>query len=66
MREAGIEGDPEKGLRLFLDADRILVQEAAILPLTHDYWPFLVKPWLKVQPSYFGAWSLRDAIIGPH
>lgn len=34
--------------QLYQQADRILVQAAAILPLVYLRYPFLQKPWLTV------------------
>jgi ABC-type oligopeptide transport system substrate-binding subunit len=53
--------DQERRMDLYRRADRILVQEAAIVPLVYGRYHFLVKPWVKRYP---GPW--KDVIIEPH
>jgi oligopeptide transport system substrate-binding protein len=50
-------------LDLLQQADRVLVQEAAIVPLTHGRGHSLAKPWVRnLDPGV----SLKDLIIEPH
>jgi oligopeptide transport system substrate-binding protein len=63
--------DPEARLRLYRQADAILVQEAAILPFIHNPTIRLEKPWVKRCPlsSLVGVsvWtSLKDVVLAPH
>jgi predicted ATPase len=54
-------------IKVLFQADRILVEEAAILPLI--YWRFhlLMKPWVRKYPrSALGTWFWKDVIIEPH
>ncbi|MGQ9492612.1 MAG: ABC transporter substrate-binding protein [Anaerolineae bacterium] len=53
-------------LRLFGEAERILIAEAAIIPLTHERIHLLVKPWIKLPLSPFRWWFWKDAIIAAH
>ncbi|MGB2896850.1 MAG: hypothetical protein WBB65_11885, partial [Anaerolineales bacterium] len=39
--------DQKERIRLYQQADRILVEEAPLLPLFHGQYNFLVKPWVK-------------------
>jgi ABC-type oligopeptide transport system substrate-binding subunit/DNA-binding SARP family transcriptional activator len=55
--------DLDERLRLYRQADRILMKEAAILPLFYRVDHYLVKPWLKIPLQDY---SLKDAIIAPH
>jgi oligopeptide transport system substrate-binding protein len=60
-------GDQGKRLELYRQADRILVQEAPIIPLAYQRRHLLVKPWVRKYPT--GAirtcfW--KDVIIEPH
>jgi len=54
-------------MKLYRQADRILVEEAPIIPLTYRRWPLLVKPWVrKLSLSPMGEYSYKDVIIEPH
>jgi len=57
----------EERLALFRQADRILIEEAPIMPLFHNRGRFLIKPWIKSLPlSPTGTMYLKDFIIEPH
>ena len=59
--------DPTDRLKLYQAADRLLTQEAAIMPLGYDQEHFLIKPWVKRYPfSALGAEYWKDVIIEPH
>jgi oligopeptide transport system substrate-binding protein len=67
VAEARRVADPEERMRLYGQADRVLVEEAAILPLTYDRVHLLVKPWVTkfpIAPRWL--WFLKDVIIEPH
>jgi oligopeptide transport system substrate-binding protein len=54
-------------MKLYRQADRILVEEAAIMPLSHGQLNLLVKPWVKKFPmSPMKVWFWKDVIIEPH
>jgi ABC-type oligopeptide transport system substrate-binding subunit/predicted Ser/Thr protein kinase/tetratricopeptide (TPR) repeat protein len=54
-------------MSMYLNAERILIEEAPILPVAYCRFHSLVKPWLKkvLPPSGWG-WSWKDAIIELH
>ncbi len=59
--------DQEKRLKLYQKADRILVQEAPIVPLLYGCWHWLQKPWVrKLTTSPMAVWHYKDTIIEPH
>jgi ABC-type oligopeptide transport system substrate-binding subunit len=67
MKEARRIADPEERMRLYGQADRVLVEEAAILPLTYDRLHLLVKPWVTKFPmAQNWLWFLKDVVIEPH
>lgn len=67
VREARRMRDQADRLRLYQHADRILVREAAIVPLTYCRSHNLLKPWVKKYPmSPMDAWFWKDVIIQPH
>ena len=48
-------------------ADRLLINEAAVVPLIYDNFHMLIKPWVKrypVSPLSCDYW--KDVIIEPH
>ncbi len=54
-------------MKMYEQADRILVEEAAILPLVHMRWHLLVKPWVRKLPtSAIKRWFWKDVVIAPH
>ncbi|MEM4724828.1 MAG: ABC transporter substrate-binding protein, partial [Candidatus Hadarchaeum sp.] len=53
-------------MQLFGEAERILIVEATIIPLTHERLHFLVKPWVKLPLSPFRWWFWKDVIIAAH
>lgn len=59
--------DQGERMRLYGQADRILVEEAPIMPLLHGCWPILVKPWVSRYPvSAMGSWFWKDVVIEAH
>jgi len=60
--------DQEERMKLYGQADRILVEEAAIMPLFYSRHDLLVKPWVSRYPlSAIGPWFWgKDVIIEPH
>jgi ABC-type oligopeptide transport system substrate-binding subunit len=63
IQDAARFSDPRERLRLYRRADRILMEEAAIVPLVHSADHYLIKPWLTVDPTRF---RFKDAILLPH
>jgi oligopeptide transport system substrate-binding protein len=53
--------DQDRRMRLYRAAEKILIQEAVVLPLFYGRQHRLVKPWVK---NYPGPW--KDVIIEPH
>ncbi|HSR31365.1 MAG TPA: ABC transporter substrate-binding protein, partial [Anaerolineae bacterium] len=67
LKEARRIADPEERMRMYGQADRVLVEEAAILPLTYDRRHLLVKPWVTMFPmAPRWLWFLKDVIMEPH
>ena len=55
--------DQTERVRLYHKADRILVQEVPILPLSYERIPMLVKPWIG---RYGEGRDWKDVVIEPH
>jgi oligopeptide transport system substrate-binding protein len=54
-------------MQAYREADRIVMQSAAIVPLLYGRRHLLVKPWLRnCVPSPTGRWLWKDVIIEPH
>jgi oligopeptide transport system substrate-binding protein len=59
--------DQGERVRLYRQADKILVEEAAIVPVGHDRKHFIVKPWISKPPiTGIGRWFWKDVFIEPH
>jgi ABC-type oligopeptide transport system substrate-binding subunit len=59
--------DLDARMRLYQAADRALMEEAPIIPLTYMRTHLLVKPWVtRYRMSALGTWSWKDVVIEPH
>jgi len=57
----------EERMKIYEQADRILIEEAAIMPLVYMRWHLLLKPWVRKFPtSAIKRWFWKDVIIKPH
>jgi oligopeptide transport system substrate-binding protein len=63
IQEAMRIRDESERLRLYQQADRILMEEAAVVPLFYRADHYLVKPWVTMPLQNF---SLKDAVLEPH
>jgi ABC-type oligopeptide transport system substrate-binding subunit len=67
VEEAWHITDQEKRLTMYQQADRILVEEAAIVPILYQRLHLLVKPWVTKYPtSAIRAQYWKDVIVEPH
>jgi ABC-type oligopeptide transport system substrate-binding subunit/DNA-binding SARP family transcriptional activator len=59
--------DQGERLKLYRQAERILVEEAPVMSWCHIRWSLLVKPWVRRYPvSPMQQWFWKDVIIEPH
>jgi oligopeptide transport system substrate-binding protein len=59
--------DQEERMRVYKEADRILVEKAAVIPLTYRRFHMLVKPWVRKPATSEPFWRfLKDVVIEPH
>ena len=59
--------DQGERMRMYQEADKLLVEEVPILPLGYGRFHMLVKPWVKRYPtSPVKVWFWKDVIIEPH
>ena len=67
MEEARRVTDQRERMRLYHEADTLLVQEAVIMPLGYTRLHLLVKPWVSRFPTSANRrWFCKDVIIEPH
>ena len=67
VEEARRLADQDERMKLYARADRIAMEEAAVVPLTYGGGALLVKPWVSRFPtSAVGRWFCKDVIIEPH
>ncbi|MBU0490295.1 MAG: tetratricopeptide repeat protein [Chloroflexi bacterium] len=67
VREARQLTDQGQRMARYTEADRLLVQEAAIMPFTYGRIHLLVQPWVHRFPtSAIKWWYWKDVVIEPH
>ena len=65
MEKAGQTHDQKERIQLYKAADKILIEEAALVPLIQNFLHWLAKPWVHV--SYSGtSWQFKDFVVEPH
>jgi len=67
VREAGRSTDQPARLAMYAQADRLLCEQAALMPLIYGQGKAFVKPWIRRVPKWLnrgGCW--KDVIIDPH
>ena len=66
LEKASVSTDQDLRMNLYRRADKILIQEAPIIPLYYGCDEYLIKPWIKgihISPESF-HW--RDITVEPH
>jgi len=59
--------DQQERLAMYREADRILIDEAAVIPLGYMRGHMLTKPWVTQAPaSVIRALLWKDVVIEPH
>jgi ABC-type oligopeptide transport system substrate-binding subunit len=59
--------DQAERMRMYQQADRILIEEVPVLPLSYGCFHMLVKPWVRnLFTSPLKWWSWKDVIIEDH
>ena len=67
VEEARGTMDQVERVKMYKQADKILVEEAAIMPLAYMRWHLLLKPWVRKFPtSAIKRWFWKDVVIEPH
>jgi len=59
--------DQAERMKLYSRAERILVEDAALIPLTYGRRHLLLKPWVRnYLPSGINSWACKDVVIDSH
>ena len=67
VEEARRATDQRLRMKLYQQADRILIEEAVILPISYSRLHLLLKPWVTRFPmSAIRYWFFKDVVIEPH
>jgi ABC-type oligopeptide transport system substrate-binding subunit/predicted Ser/Thr protein kinase len=67
VEDARQVADQGARMQLYEEADRIVVDEAPIVPLVYGRWHLLVKPWVRKFPtSPIKLWFWKDVVLDPH
>jgi ABC-type transport system substrate-binding protein len=58
--------DQAERMRMYQQADSILIQEVPVLPLSYGRFHMLMKPWVKkLFTSPLNWWSWKDVVLEP-
>jgi oligopeptide transport system substrate-binding protein len=68
VEEARHTFDQDRRMKLYRQADRILIEQAVLVPTEYGSLPWLVKPWVIRFPSapVGGPRFWKDVVIEPH
>jgi oligopeptide transport system substrate-binding protein len=58
--------DQPERIRLYQQADKLLIEEAVVIPIVYSNIPGLVKPWVKLPLRRHEDCYFKDVIIEPH
>jgi oligopeptide transport system substrate-binding protein len=59
--------DHTERLRLYRQAEEIMLDDAVIIPLFYHWPPYLIQPWVKnFTTSVTGDWYWKHVILEPH
>ena len=59
--------DQWERMKLYAQADKIIIEEAVVIPVTYSRHLFLIKPWIRqypMAPIKTSYW--KEVIIEPH
>ncbi|MFV9675645.1 MAG: hypothetical protein ACNYZI_09715, partial [Anaerolineales bacterium] len=65
LAEAQRTLDQSDRIPLYQEADKILIEEAVIMPITYSRTHLLCKPWVKLPTQGVGR-KFKDIILKPH
>jgi len=66
VEEAQRTFDQGDRIRLYQEADKILIEEAAVIPIVYIQKHYLIKPWVKIPKRGYEARYIKDIILEPH
>jgi ABC-type transport system substrate-binding protein len=66
VAEASTVRDQGKRIALLQQADRLLIEQAVVVPLMYRRVHYLIKPWVRNFPLWMGQGLWRDVVIEPH
>jgi oligopeptide transport system substrate-binding protein len=66
LEEAKSTLDQDERIQLYHAADKLLIEEAVVIPIDYTQAHYLIKPWVKIPVGTIGEWNFKDVIIEPH
>jgi oligopeptide transport system substrate-binding protein len=67
LDRARMARDQQARMKLYQQAESMLVTEARLVPTLYNQQSLLVQPWARgLNPSPGGSTCLKDVIIEPH
>jgi oligopeptide transport system substrate-binding protein len=58
--------DQSERIRFYQSADKVLIDDAVVIPILYLKMHHLVKPWVKLPIGGTWPWKWKDTIIEPH
>ena len=66
LEEAQRTLDQPERIRVYQEADEILIEEAVVMPITYMRFHKLCKPWVKLPARGIVNFSVKNIILEPH
>jgi oligopeptide transport system substrate-binding protein len=65
LEEAQRSSNQKDRIRFYREADKILIEDAVVIPYLYEGDHFLCKPWVKL-PEWSDFFRFKDVILEPH
>ena len=58
--------DRRQRMAMYRQAERLLVEEAPVVPISYGYYHMLVKPWVVTRPVNVAGFIVKDVVLEVH
>jgi ABC-type oligopeptide transport system substrate-binding subunit/class 3 adenylate cyclase len=66
LEEAQRSFNQKDRIRFYREADKILIEDAVVIPYLYEWSHFLCKPWVKLPEGRPDVLRFKDVILEPH
>ncbi|MGW8249217.1 MAG: BREX system ATP-binding domain-containing protein [Anaerolineales bacterium] len=66
LQAARLELDQQRRLKLYQEADKLIIEQAIVAPYYYSVTPTVIKPWVKLPSCDFAYQLWKDFMIEPH